>query len=601
MIMISPNAACYAALFSLAAPSVLGAYHQHFTTAPAGWSRAVVQPRSETKITFTLALAMQNIQMLEPLLFCTSDPHSSDYGNFKDAQELQSIFGPSTGAVNNVTAWLEAGGIFNYQVDGAFVDFVTDLTTANNVFNASYQHYTTENITKLRTLSYSIPDNIQEHVVLLEPSTYFGNTKAFQSKAQAATSVKHSEQAQHKTRTNISCENGMTPACLKEMYNIGNYSPDKTAGSRAGVGSFLGQSSLRADVAQFEDFFGVARQNVTKVIIADGPDDQDPATPFHEANLDVQNMIGIAAPLPITEFLTGGSPPFIPGIDSEENTNEPFVPFFRYLLSRPNSELPQVISLSYGEAEDTVPYDYAVLTCSLIALQGLRGITIISASGDTGVGASCVAPDNKTAEFNPAFPATCPYITSVGGTVGSSSPEAAWSGSSGGFSKYFPRPLYQQGAITRYLNQVDSATIKYYSQYTNFNGRGFPDVAAHSAMSGYMGFYNGQRDYNGGTSGATPIWAGVVALLNDARLRAGKSTLGWLNPLLYTVGHEALNDITAGKSVGCNGVNGRSSEPEPAGAGIIPRAFWNATPGWDPVTGFGTPNFDNLKTLVLSL
>lgn len=213
-----------------------------------------------------------------------------------------------------------------------------------------------------------------------------------------------------------------------------------------------------------------------------------------------------------------------------------------------------------------------------------------------------MAPNNQTAEFNPIFPATCPYITSVGGTIGGDSPEpeAAWEGSSGGFSRYFPRPLYQQRAVRGYLEQVDGATLEYYSNYTNLRGRGFPDVAAHSAKPGYIGVYDGKRDYNGGTSAAAPVWAAVVALLNDARLRAGKSTLGWLNPLLYAGGHEALNDITAGNSVGCNGLNAQYRKPEPAGAAVVPGAFWNATPGWDPVTGFGTPNFDKLKTLVLS-
>lgn len=307
--MVSTAAAYSVALLSLAAAQgVLGAFHQHLTATPAGWSTAAVQPRSETKITFTLALAMQNMNLLEPMLFCVSDPGSSDYGKFKDAGELQSTFGPSPRAVNSVTAWLEASGISNYQVDGAFVDFATDLTTANRVFNASYQHYTTGNMTKLRTLSYSIPDSIQEHVVLLDPSTYFGNTEAFHPKAYAPTAVKRSERVQSKPRADASCGDGITPACLREMYSIGEYSPEVAAGSRVGFGSFLGQSSLRTDVAHFEDEFAIARQNFTKVIIADGPDDQDPATPFREANLDAENMIGIAAPLPVTEFLTGGSP-----------------------------------------------------------------------------------------------------------------------------------------------------------------------------------------------------------------------------------------------------------------------------------------------------
>lgn len=232
---------------------------------------------------------------------------------------------------------------------------------------------------------------------------------------------------------------------------------------------------------------------------------------------------------------------------------------------------------------------------------GLKGITVLESSGDLGVGAGCLAPNNKTVEFNAIFPATCPYLTSVGGTV-NVTPEVAWNGSSGGFSKYFPRPAYQDAAVGTYLaTEVSAATRAYYGQYTNFNGRGFPDVAAHSVSPDYEIIYDGQKYPSGGTSAASPVWAGVVGLLNDARFRAGKGSLGWLNPLLYMYGAKALTDITAGYSIGCNGYDTQSGAAEPSGSGIVPGARWNATEGWDPVTGFGTPDFQKLKTLVLGL
>ena len=233
----------------------------------------------------------------------------------------------------------------------------------------------------------------------------------------------------------------------------------------------------------------------------------------------------------------------------------------------------------------------------MIGLMGLRGITIIESSGDLGVGAACLTPDNKTAEFNPIFPATCPYLTSVGGTV-ALEPEQAWNLSSGGFSKYFPRPIYQEVAISEYLKTVTSETAKYFSKYTDFGGRGFPDVAAHSAAPSFEVVLGGQAYGITGTSAAAPLWAGIVALLNDARLKAGKPTLGWLNPLIYAFGPEMLTDITEGYSVGCNGLF-ELAIPEPANAAIIPGAIWNATKGWDPVTGYGTPDFEKMKEVVL--
>jgi tripeptidyl-peptidase-1 len=149
-------------------------------------------------------------------------------------------------------------------------------------------------------------------------------------------------------------------------------------------------------------------------------------------------------------------------------------------LSQTNAELPNVITNSYGDEEQTVPEDYAVRVCNLIGILGLRGISVLESAGDEGVGASCLSSDGSTAQFNPIFPATCPYITSVGGTV-SFDPEVAWDGSSGGFSNYFTQPWYQNRAVSTYLNNYVSAETKaYYGQYVNFTGRGFPDVAAHS-------------------------------------------------------------------------------------------------------------------------
>ncbi len=115
-------------------------------------------------------------------------------------------------------------------------------------------------------------------------------------------------------------------------------------------------------------------------------------------------------------------------------------------------------------------------TCSLFAQLGARGISVIFASGDTGVGSACQTNDGKnTTRFLPIFPAACPFVTSVGGTH-HVEPEVATYFSSGGFSDRFPRPAYQDAAVTRYLGILGN---KWEGLY-NPAGRGFPDVAAQS-------------------------------------------------------------------------------------------------------------------------
>ena len=115
----------------------------------------------------------------------------------------------------------------------------------------------------------------------------------------------------------------------------------------------------------------------------------------------------------------------------------------------------------------------------------------------------------------------------------------------------------------------------------------------------YKIIYQGSLVPSGGCSASAPVWASIIALLNDARLSAGKPALGFLNPFFYSIGSKGLNDIAEGGSVGCTGVNGQTGQNVTGGA-VIPWASWNATEGWGPVTGLGTPDFEKLKEIVLS-
>ena len=95
------------------------------------------------------------------------------------------------------------------------------------------------------------------------------------------------------------------------------------------------------------------------------------------------------------------------------------------------------------------------------------------------------------------------------------------------------------------------------------------------------------------TSAASPTFAGIVSLLNSARLSEGRKPLGFLNPFIYKYGYRGLTDIVNGKSKGCTGKDIYSGLPTP----FVPDAGWSAVKGWDPVTGYGTPNFPVLLAL----
>lgn len=594
-------------------PMALGATFSHLSRVPSGWEPLMAYKTAakgasndaESKDIFTIALQLKNLDKLEDKLLELSTPGKPNYGKWMTKEEVDAMFGPSSEAVSTVTAWLTANGITGYRVDGGYIDFAADVTTANALLDANYQRYRHDGKIKLRTLGYSMPDQVAKHVAYLDPSTYFGGNRAFRPVKMTETpDVLVSPLMDESAAVDPTCARGITPSCLKQMYHINDYKPSATSGSRVAFASFLNQSASYDDIKLFEQRFGIPGQSFNKELINGGVNDQNPNTAdVGEANLDAQCILGISNPLPVTEYITGGSPPFVPTIDQPtpaDNFNEPYLEYLRYLLNKTNADIPQVISHSYGDQEHGVPQDYAILTCNLFGLLALRGITSIFSSGDIGVGSGCLAPDYETVIFDAIYPATCPYLTSVGGLV-SVDPEIAWEGSSGGFSRYFSRPSWQFSAVGSYIKyQVDNKTRQYYSQYNNWDGRGFPDVALHSIDPGYVGYYYGRLFQNGGTSAAAPVFAALIAMLNDAKLRAGKPTLGWLNPLIYGPGADIWGDVIAGHAKGCDGRNYQSGQKEPPGSGIVPGAQWNATTGWDPVTGFGTPDFSKLLKLVMT-
>lgn len=370
------------------------------------------------------------------------------------------------------------------------------------------------------------------------------------------------------------------------MYKI-NYKADAKSGSKVAFNSYLEESARYSDLDLFINNIApyAKGENYTVVTFEGATDDQTSSASSGEANLDGQFIVGIAAPLPVTEYITAGRGPLVPDLDQpdiSDNGNEPYLEWLQNVLKLPKDQLPQVISTSYGEDEQSVPEKYAKSVCNLYAQLGSRGVSVIFSSGDSGVGSACQTNDgtNRTV-FQPQFPAACPWVTSVGGTQYLD--EEAVFFSSGGFSNYWSRPLWQAIAVESYLAKLGNK----WKPYFNRNGRGFPDVAAQSV--GFSVYDKGRLGHFEGTSCSAPAFAAIISLLNDARLKAKLPTMGFLNPWVYTIGPLVLNDITKGGSTGCDGHARFNGAPN--GSPVIPYASWNATKGWDPATGWGTPNF----------
>jgi kumamolisin len=221
---------------------------------------------------------------------------------------------------------------------------------------------------------------------------------------------------------------------------------------------------------------------------------------------------------------------------------------------------PSVISISWGGPENSwtqqslKSYDEAFQAAAAL------GVTIFCAAGDAGSGDGVA--DGKA---HVDFPASSPNVSGCGGTRLTASKntiasESVWnegstSATGGGGSDFFPLPAYQ-----------DKAGVPASANKPSHKGRGVPDVAGDAdPATGYLVRVDGQELVFGGTSAVAPLWAGLIARLNQ---KLGQP-VGFLNPLSYGLLEKssAFLDITAGN----NGA-------------------YKAGTGWDPCTGWGSPN-----------
>lgn len=443
---------------------------QRSVLATRGWATSE-EIAGDREILLEIGLTLSNTDKLITTLLDVSNPKSKNYGKWLDKAAADSLVKPSEQSHQAVLKWLQNEGVTKIQSDGTWVRLVTNITTANRLLDAEYQTYERDSVKKIRTLSYSVPTELHDHIDIITPTTFFGDVKPYAPVQVPRVSRRQGEIIEPTDdvqppppagpvrgdkpyfKVDAECSKGITPACVRQLYNVGNYTPLASSGSKVGFSSFLNQSYQYADLKLFQETFKLPYQNATKIFVNKAANSQSKSQARKaagEANLDVQNIIGLAGPLPTFEFLTGGSPPFVPDLEMTtpaQNTNEPYVPYYQYLLDLDDTHLPAVISNSYGEPEQTVPFRYAQRTCNMIAQLGARGVSVFESSGDTGIGSYCTKNDGSNAgTFLAEFPATCPWITAVGGTQGVS-PEVAWADSSGGFSNYFPRPDYQREAV----------------------------------------------------------------------------------------------------------------------------------------------------------
>ncbi|HEV8018890.1 MAG TPA: S53 family peptidase [Steroidobacteraceae bacterium] len=343
-----------------------------------------------------------------------------------------------------------------------------------------------------------------------------------------------------------------TPIELGQLYGF----PAGADGSGETVAIIeLGGGFNSADLTRYFQGLGIAKPpTVTAVAVAGGAN-QPGGAADGEVMLDIEVIGALAPAASIVVY-------FAPNTDQG---------FYEAISQAAHDSVhkPSVISISWGEAEDSWTGPSRDAMQSALEDASALGVSVTVAAGDSGSGDG--QSDGKP---HVDFPASSPYALGCGGTTliahaGAISSEIVWNETSadegatgGGVSEVFPLPAWQQAST---VPKAPSGAA----------GRGVPDVAGNAdPLTGYQVLVDGEAQVIGGTSAVAPLWAALIARCNQ-RLGA---QLGDVHAALYQIGERGFRDITQGN----NGA-------------------YQAGPGWDACTGLGSPDGQALLTALAAL
>lgn len=612
--------------------------HEKRTAIPPDWSFARRHHASST-LPLRFALKQRNIEQIGDFLLDVSHPDSPNYGNHWSPSDIANKFSPTSDTIDTVREWLLSMGIDAHRIQlgpsRGWIKVDASVEEAEHLMHTEYNIYKHVSGTEhVACEAYHLPEHVSHHVDFVLPSVHFdariGRRDGNKSRIKVGQpgsgfdGPKTSGSLQTSDIQLDQCDTVIIPECLRALYGL-YYDPVATEENSYGIVEYTPQSFVQSDLQMFARNFSTDLIGKTPMLVSiDGGYYQTQYTGFNysgEPNLDLQYGMSLVSGkqavslYQVGDVAEGGSfNNFLDAIDGSycafEGGDDPSIDAtypdpaaggYKGNEACGTVKPANVISTSYGYNEaDLTPF-YAARQCAEYAKLGLLGITVLYCTGDNGVAGFlgvCLNPDGTQSAsgtlFNPTFPATCPYITSVGATmmkanasVDDPQPEQACEEviySSGGFSNYFAIPDYQVDAISNWMDKAGKEYAVEYAGLWNSTGRSraFPDISANGAN--YAIAVDGEFLLVYGTSASTPVVGAILTMVNDARLAHGKKPIGFINPVIYSsMFTGAFKDITEGNNPGC-GTSG-----------------FNATEGWDPVTGLGTPQFPLLSALWLAL
>jgi kumamolisin len=336
---------------------------------------------------------------------------------------------------------------------------------------------------------------------------------------------------------------GLSPALVAQMYNF----PPGARGAGQTIGIIeLGGGYRAADLNTYFSGLGIKPPAVSSVSVDGGAN-----KPGVDKNSDGEVMLDIevsGAVAPGARIVVYFAP------NTDQGFHDAITAAVHDTVNKPS-----VISISWGGPEDSWTPQASAAMLAACTDAAAVGVTITAAAGDDG--ATDGVTDNK---LHVDLPACLPPVLACGGTRldsshGTITNETVWNelaakegATGGGVSRIFPIPSYQ-----------GSAKVPVHPE-TRFAGRGVPDVAGDAdPVTGYQVRVDGKNMVIGGTSAVAPLWAGLIALINQ---QLG-NPVGFVHAALYRIGTPAFRDIATGNNGG-----------------------YQAAINWDACTGLGSPN-----------
>jgi subtilase family serine protease len=570
---------------------------------------------------FRVYLGWQNAAAAEALAQAVSNPRSAQYGQYLTPQQFRRQFAPSQNQVTAVQSWLKSQGftVIYTPTNNHYISAEGTVAQAQAAFGVQFGMYKVNGKT-VRSPSgdVSVPDTLAatvsgvlglddsavfvetDHIKDAPPSGGFRNAPPLSdywaefvspyAYPAGFTDVSNPPTAPWTVR-------GYTPDQIKGAYGISNQYDG--AGQTVAIIDAYASPTILADVNEWSTRHGLPTMSPSQLVEVVPPGiyrrpqnpQQDPQGWYGEETLDVEAVHGMA---PAAKIVFVGAPNNYRDLDAALN----------HVVDQ---HLAQIVTNSYGFSTELLPPGYVKPVEDTLIQAAIEGIGVYFSSGDNG---------DETSRFGfatPDWPAVSPWVTSVGGTslgVGAANDrvlETGWGtsnyncdqttlvctrtgwlyGAGGGVSQLFAKPWYQSDL--------------------NVSGRAIPDVAAlGDPQTGMLigqtqsfpdgNYYDEYRI--GGTSLSSPIFAGLMALADQA---AGQPH-GFANPLFYAHPN-AFYDVLSVKTAVArrNYVN---SVDDTAGTVDRLRTFddysgsptQHTNPGWDNVTGLGTPNSSFLST-----